>query len=115
MKLFTLARLMVVIAIMSLAAQLQAAQVFLDAQAPYSDSNPQWKVWAWADGQNGYWVQGNDIVVLSNGLIEATVNEDNFQFVRCSSDGNSEWNRTVNLRTVADATYTITGWAVAVE
>ena len=110
MKLFTLARLMVVIAIMSLAAQLQAAQVFLDAQAPYSDSNPQWKVWAWADGQNGYWVQGNDIVVLSNGLIEATVNEDNFQFVRCSSDGNTEWNRTVNLRTVADATYTITGW-----
>lgn len=110
MKLFTLARLMVVIAIMSLAAQLQAAQVFLDAQAPYSDSNPQWKVWAWADGQSGYWVQGNDIVVLSNGLIEATVNEDNFQFVRCSSDGNQEWNRTVNLRTVADATYTITGW-----
>lgn len=110
MKLFTLARLMIVLAIMSLAAQLQAAQVFLDAQAPYSDSNPQWKVWAWADGQNGYWVQGNDIVVLSNGLIEATVNEDNFQFVRCSSDGNTEWNRTVNLRTVADATYTITGW-----
>lgn len=110
MKLFTLARLMIVIAIMGLAAQLQAAQVYLDVQAPYNDSNPQWKVWTWADGQNGYWVSSNEVVVLSNGLIEATVNEDNFQFVRCSSDGNTEWNRTVNLRTVADATYTITGW-----
>ena len=110
MKLCTYARLMIVLAIMSLAVQLRAAQVYLDVQAPYNDSNPQWKVWTWADGQNGYWVQGNEIVVLSNGLIEATVNEDNFQFVRCSSDGNTEWNRTVNLRTVADATYTITDW-----
>lgn len=110
MKFCTLVRLMIVLAVMGLAAQVRAAQVYLDVQAPYSDSSPQWKVWTWADGQNGYWVQGNEIVVLSNGLIEATVNEDNFQFVRCSSDGNTEWNRTVNLRTVADATYTITGW-----
>ena len=98
---------MIVLAIMSLAVQLRAAQVYLDAPAPYSDSNPQWKVWAWANGQQGYWVQGT---VLSNGLIEFTVNEDNLQFVRFSTDGNTEWNRTVNLSTVDDATYTITGW-----
>ncbi len=107
MKLFTLARLMIVLAIMSLAAQLQGAQVFLSVSAPYSNDNPLWKVWAWADGQNGYWVQGT---VLSNGLIEFTVNDDNLQFVRMNSAGSQEWNRTVNLRTVADATYTINGW-----
>ena len=107
MKLCTYARLVIVLAIMSLAAQLQAAQVFLDVSAPYSNDNPSWKVWIWADGQSGYWVSGT---VLSNGLIEFTVNEDNLQFVRMNSAGNQEWNRTVNLRTVADATYTITGW-----
>ena len=80
MKFFTLARLMVVLAIMSLAAQLQAAQVFLSVSAPYSNDNPLWKVWAWADGQQGgNWVDGT---VLSNGLIEFTVNDANLQFVR---------------------------------
>ena len=106
-KLCTLARLLIVTAVMSLAAQVQAAQVFLGVSAPYSNDNPTWRVWAWADGQQGYWVSGT---VLSSGLIEFTVNEDNLQFVRMNSAGNQEWNRTVNLRTVADATYTITGW-----
>ena len=107
MNFFTYARLMIAIALLSLAAQLQAAQVYLDAQAPYSDSNPQWKVWTWADGQTGSWVTGT---TLSNGLVEFTVNQANLQFVRFSTDGNTEWNRTVDLSTVDDATYTITGW-----
>lgn len=109
MKLCNLARLMIVFIVMGLAAQVQAAQVYLRVSAPYSNDNPSWHVWAWPNGQQGHDVAGT---TLSNGLIEFTVNDadNNFQFVRKSSDGNSEWNRSVSLGIVADATYEITGW-----
>lgn len=106
MKICTLTRLMVVLAIMSLAAQVQAAVVYLNPDA-CNGSNPTWKVWTWASGQQGYWVTGTQ---LDNGLIEFNVDEDNLQFVRLSTNGETEWNRTGNLQTTNDAIYRLTGY-----
>ena len=112
MKFFTFARLMIVLAVMSLAAQVQAAQVYLDVPSAYNVSNPRWLVWAWDTDQQGEWVYPT--AVLSNGLIEFDVTHDNFQFARVNPDDYTVvWNRTVDLTVIADATYTIytiTGW-----
>ena len=109
MKFCTLARLMIVLAIMGLAAQIRAAQVYLDP-ASYNVTNVSWHVWAWADGQGGYWVSGTQ---LNNGLIEFTVNEDNLLFASIPNNSNVDWNNVTNSsvdqRLIADATYTITG------
>ena len=106
-KFYQFVRFAVLLAVLSLGAQLQAAQIFLKVSAPYSNDNPTWKVWTWQEGQSGYYVDGT---VLSNGLIEFTVNESSFEFHRMSSDGNTQWNKSEVLTTVADATYEITGW-----
>ena len=108
MKLCTYARLMIALAIMSLAAQVQAAQVYLDVSSPDPDfnaDNPRWLVWA---PEQGEWVYPT--AVLSNGLIEFDVTHDIFQFARVNPN-NSDivWNYTedLHLTDVADATYTI--------
>lgn len=106
-KFYRFVMLMALLFVVGVTVKINAAQVYLDVSAPYSNDNPSWRVWTWADGQQGYEVSGT---VLSNGLIEFTVKENNFQFLRKSSDGYQEWNRTVVLSTVADATYKITGW-----
>lgn len=107
MKFFTLARLMIVFAIMSLAAQLQAAQVFLD-QASYGGSVYSWQIHVWGGPSGDTYKSG---VTLSNGLIEFTIDDGdtNLQFVR---NGNLTTRYSVDLTLVKDATYTITSNAV---
>ena len=103
MKFFTLARLMIVLAIMSLAAQLQAAQVFLD-QASYGGSVYSWQIHVWGGPSGDTYKSG---ITLANGLIEFTIDDGdtNLQFVR---NGNLTTRYSVDLTLVKDATYTIT-------
>ena len=114
MKFCTLARLMIVLTMMGLAAQINAAQVYLAVPgSPYSDNVSSWKVWAWADGQGGHWVSGTEL--SGKGVIEFTLNDndDNLLFAGVNSNFNNSWNdvvkQSVNLQAVADGTYTFTG------
>ena len=102
MKLCNYVRLMIVLAVMGFAAQIRAAQVYLDP-ASYDESNATWQIHVWGgqDGDTNF-----DGIRLSNGLIEFTINSDNFQFVR-KRLGITRYS--VDLTTTADATYTITG------
>ena len=105
---------MIVLTMMGLAAQINAAQVYLAVPgSPYSDNVSSWKVWAWADGQGGHWVSGTEL--SGKGVIEFTLNDndDNLLFAGVNSNFNNSWNdvvkQSVNLQAVADGTYTFTG------
>ncbi len=109
MKLFTLARLMVVIAIMSLAAQLQAAQVFLDPASYTLATTQKWQIHVWGGPSGDAYFDG---ITLANGLIEFTINDGdtNLQFVRRATLSMND-RYSVDLTLVKDATYTITSGA----
>lgn len=114
MKFCTYVRLLIVLAIMGLAAQVRAAQVYLSVPAsPYSDNVSSWKVWAWDNAQNGHWVNGTEL--SGKDVIEFTLNDNdvNFLFAGVNSYWNYDWNnvvkQSVDQTTVADGTYQFTG------
>ena len=107
MKLCNYARLLIVLAVMGLAAQVRAAQVYLDP-ASYGGSIYSWQIHVWGGPSGDAYMDG---ITLSNGLIEYTINDgdNNLQFVR---RGNLTTRYSVDLTQVKDATYTITSDAI---
>lgn len=107
MKICTYARLMIAIALMSLAVQLQAAQVYLDPSS-YGGSIYSWQIHVWGGPSGDAYINGTTV---RNGLIEFTINDGdtNLQFVR---NGNLTTRYSVDLTLVKDATYTITSDAI---
>lgn len=107
MKLCNYVRLLTVLAVLGLAAQLRAAQVYLDP-ASYGGSIYSWQIHVWGGPSGDAYLDG---ITLSNGLIEFTINDgdNNLQFVR---RGNLTTRYSVDLTQVKDATYTITSDAI---
>ncbi len=106
MKQINTLRLMAFLFVMSVVLVVHSAQVYLHVPYDFDIDNASWHVWAWADGQEGYWVSGTQ---LNHSLYQFTVEDNNIQFVRKSSDGQTVWNRTEDLTVVPDGLFTVNG------